>query len=329
MISKTLQVPHSGGAYSIFIGTDLLRNKVFFNHHIVSTQVCIVTNSRVADLYLQPLRDIFSDKRCDVLVLPDGEEYKTVESFLKIIDFLCEHKHHRDTTLIALGGGVIGDMTGFAAACYHRGVAFIQVPTTLLAQVDASIGGKTAVNHPLGKNLVGAFYQPRAVVIDLHTLDTLPMREYVSGLAEIIKAALIRDATFFEWLEHNTVALLQRDKSTLEEAIYRACQIKQHVVMRDEKEQGERALLNFGHTFGHAIEHCLGYGVWLHGEAVALGMQMAAQLSLARAAITTADFERITTLLHKLGYANALPTGLTAQQITEAMQQDKKCITIV
>jgi 3-dehydroquinate synthase len=324
MISKTLQVAHASGVYSIFIGSEFLDDKQFFNNQIVSTQVCIVTNTQVADLYLDRLKACFSDKRCDFLVLPDGEEHKTFESFLAIIDHLTEQGHHRDTTLVALGGGVIGDMTGFAAACYHRGVAFIQVPTTLLAQVDASIGGKTAINHSKGKNLVGAFYQPNAVVIDLDTLDTLPDREYKSGIAEIIKAALIKDSVFFTWLEQNCDALINRDKNILEEAIYRSCQIKQDVVMRDEKEKGERALLNFGHTFGHAVEHCLGYGEWLHGEAVALGMYMAAHCSHDRGYINDVDFERISQLLTRVGYADRLPEKVTTGEILEAMTHDKK-----
>jgi 3-dehydroquinate synthase len=324
MISRTLKVTHSDGEYSIFIGSDLLGDKQFFNNQIVSTQVCIITNTQVADLYLDRLRANFSDKRCDYLILPDGEEHKTFDSFLQIIDFLSEKQHHRDTTLIALGGGVIGDMTGFAAACYHRGVAFVQVPTTLLSQVDASIGGKTAVNHTLGKNLIGAFYQPRAVVIDLDTLETLPDRDYISGLAEIIKAALIKDAQFFTWLEKQCDHLLERDKIILEEAIYRSCQIKQHVVMRDEKEKGERALLNFGHTFGHAIEHCLGYGQWLHGEAVALGMSMAARLSCERGFLSQADLLRIDKLLQRVGYENKLPKAITVQEMISAMTRDKK-----
>ena len=324
MITKTLQVAHADGEYAIYIGSGLLGDKQFFNNQIVGTQVCVVTNTQVADLYLDKLVANFTEQRCDVITLADGEVHKTFDSFLQIIDLLCEKKHHRDTTLIALGGGVIGDMTGFAAACYHRGVAFVQVPTTLLAQVDASIGGKTAVNHPQGKNLVGAFYQPRAVVIDLDTLATLPEREYKSGFAEIIKATLIKDADFFAWLEQHCDELLQQDRVYLEEAIYRACQIKQAVVINDEKEKGERALLNFGHTFGHAIEQCLGYGEWLHGEAVALGMLMAARLSQTRDYLSDADVKRIHNLLLRIGYEDCLPKTLTAGEIIDAMTHDKK-----
>lgn len=324
MITKRLQVAHADGEYTIYIGTKLLGDTQFLNEQIVGTQVCIVTNSQVADLYLDTLRANFTEQRCDVVTLPDGEAHKTFDSFLQIIDFLCEHNHHRDTTLIALGGGVIGDMTGFAAACYHRGVAFVQVPTTLLAQVDASIGGKTAVNHPRGKNLVGAFYQPRAVIIDLDTLATLPEREYKSGLAEIVKAALIKDAEFFAWLEQHCDALLQHDPAALEQAIFRACQIKQAVVVNDEKEKGERALLNFGHTYGHAIEQCLGYGEWLHGEAVALGMLMAARLSQARGYLAEVEVERIHNLLLRIGYHDCLPKKLSAGEILDAMTHDKK-----
>lgn len=324
MISHSLTVTHSDGEYAIYIGSDLLSDKQLFNNQIVSNQICVVTNTQVADLYLERLCENFSDKRCDYVILPDGEAHKTFDSFLQIIDFLCEKQHHRDTTLIALGGGVIGDMTGFAAACYHRGVSFVQVPTTLLSQVDASIGGKTAVNHPRGKNLVGAFYQPRAVVIDIDTLDTLPEREYICGLAEVIKAALIKDAPFFAWLELHADQLIKRDKKILEEAIFRSCVIKQHVVMRDEKEKGERALLNFGHTFGHAIEHGLGYGQWLHGEAVALGMHMAARVSYQRGYLSQKDFLRIDALLRRIGYVLQLPESLTVQNMISAMMNDKK-----
>lgn len=324
MITKTLHVKHADGEYAIYIGSGLLNDTQFLNNQIMSTQVCIVTNTQVADLYLNTLAANFTEQRCDVVILADGEAHKTFDSFIQIVNVLCEKKHHRDTTLVALGGGVIGDMTGFAAACYHRGVAFVQVPTTLLAQVDASIGGKTAVNHPLGKNLIGAFYQPRAVIIDLDTLTTLPEREYKSGLAEIIKAALIKDADFFEWLELHCDKLLQHNRVYLEQAIYCACRIKQMVVMHDEKEKGERALLNFGHTFGHAIEQCLGYGEWLHGEAVALGMLMAARLSQARGYINDSDVRRIHKLLLRIGYEDRLPKKLSVGEIVDAMTHDKK-----
>ncbi|PHQ78795.1 MAG: 3-dehydroquinate synthase [Coxiella sp. (in: Bacteria)] len=324
MMRQKITVKHSGGEYHIFIGDNLLNDKQIFNNHIVSTQVCIVTNQQVADLFLDKLITNFSDKQCDTVILPDGEQHKSFESFLQVIDFLCEKQHHRDTTLIALGGGVLGDMTGFAAACYHRGVAFIQVPTTLLAQVDASIGGKTAVNHSSGKNLIGAFHQPRAVVIDLVTLEKLPEREFKSGLAEIIKAALIKDADFFVWLESHIDQLLARDKEILETAIVRSCEIKRDVVMSDENEMGARALLNFGHTFGHAIENNLGYGEWTHGEAVALGMLMATDLSCRLGFIDDAVVTRIKGLLVHVGYPICLPQALSVEKLIETMGGDKK-----
>ncbi len=324
MIFNELHISHQCGAYSVTIGAGLLADGRLFNNHIVSSQVCIVSNAQVADLFLDKIKAHFSDIQCDVLLLPEGESYKTIESVMQVVDFLCAHNHHRDTTLIALGGGVIGDMVGFVAACYQRGVSFIQVPTTLLAQVDSSIGGKTGVNHRTGKNLIGAFYQPAAVIIDIDALRSLPRREFLAGFAEIIKAALIKDAAFFDFIVEHVTQILNHERDVLQQIIFRACEIKRDVVMRDEKECGERALLNFGHTFGHAIEHCLGYGTWLHGEAVALGMHMAAQLSCQLHYIKESELKRITDLLLEVGYQLTLPDEIDPQQLIYAMSHDKK-----
>lgn len=325
LVHHVLTVMHSSGSYPIFIGENLLTDKDIFNSYALGSQVAIITDGQVKEFYLSAMSDNFSNKQCDAFIIPQGEGSKTIDTFVKVTDFLSEKQHHRDTTLIALGGGVIGDLTGFVAACYHRGVDFIQVPTTLLSQVDSSIGGKTAVNQARGKNLLGAFYQPKAVIIDLNTLDTLPDREYKSGIAEIIKAALIKDAFFFAWLEAHMTSLLQREKSFLKEAIFRACSLKQAVVMVDEKDKtGERALLNFGHTFGHAIENNLGYGEWLHGEAVALGMRMAANLSYDLGMLDKDELTRIHQLLDVVGYAQQLPEKLTSAQMLSTMNNDKK-----
>ena len=325
LVHHVLTVMHASGSYPIFIGENLLSDATIFNSYAVGMQVAIITDEHVKKFYLSTVNDNFADKQSDTFVLPQGEQTKSMDSFVQVIDFLSDKQHHRDTTLIALGGGVIGDLTGFVAACYHRGVDFIQVPTTLLSQVDSSIGGKTAVNQAQGKNLIGAFYQPKAVIIDLNTLDTLPDREYKAGIAEIIKAALIKDAFFFAWLEAHMESLLQREKSFLKEAIFRACSIKQAVVMADEKDKtGERALLNFGHTFGHVIENNLGYGEWLHGEAVALGMRMAADLSYELKLLDQESLDRIQNILTVVGYPTSLPAQLTIPQMLTAMNNDKK-----
>lgn len=325
LVHYVLTVTHSEGSYPIFIGENLLTDKDILNSYAVGPQVAIITDTHVEALYMNSMSENFYSKQCDTFVLSQGECSKTMNSFLKVVDFLSEKQHHRDTTLIALGGGVVGDLTGFVAACYHRGVSFIQVPTTLLSQVDSSIGGKTAVNQAHGKNLLGAFYQPKAVIIDLNTLDTLSDREYKSGMAEIIKAALIKDAFFFSWLEAHMGALLQREKAFLKEAIFRACSIKQAVVIEDEKDKtGARALLNFGHTFGHAIENNLGYGEWLHGEAVALGLRMASELSYELELLKESDLTRIQALLDYVGYSRALPSQVTKEQMLLTMNNDKK-----
>ena len=282
MLTKTITIDLGERSYPIYIGENIASDGALFAKHIVSRQTLVVSNETVAALYLEPITKALRNYQCDVLLLPDGEQYKNLTVLNKIFDMLLEKKHQRSTTLLALGGGVICDMTGFAAACYQRGVAFIQIPTTLLAQVDASIGGKTAVNHSLGKNMIGAFHQPRCVIVDINTLQSLPDREYRAGVAEIIKAALICDAEFFVWLEQNSAKILAKDKVALVYAIARACEIKASIVAADETEtEGVRALLNLGHTFGHAIEQVFGYGQWLHGEAVAMGLVLAADLSVA------------------------------------------------
>ena len=310
-------------SYPIYVGANLFSNNLLSNH-IIGQQVFIVTNETVAPLYLKMIKSNLSNFQCDEIILRDGEQYKTLETLSLIFDELISKKHRRNTTLIALGGGVIGDMTGFAAACYQRGANFIQVPTTLLGQVDASVGGKTAVNHPLGKNMIGAFYQPRAVLIDVDTLQSLPMREYCSGMAEIIKAALISDEEFFCWLESNTEKILHKDQSALIYAIQQACAIKIKIVVADERETNIRAFLNLGHTFGHAIEQCLGYGTWLHGEAVALGLVLAADYSRRLDWIGTAMLDRIKNLLTITKLPIRLPSSLSADQLIESMEKDKK-----
>ncbi len=322
----TLTVTHKNGEYPILIGANLLDNGQNIRSFVAGNQVMIVTNETVSKLYLAKVHSQLTEFQCNTLVLPDGEAYKTLETMNKIIDALLAQHHHRDTTLIALGGGVVGDMTGFAAACYQRGVNFIQIPTTLLSQVDASIGGKTGVNHPLGKNLIGAFHQPQAVIIDINTLNTLPDREYRAGIAEIIKAALILDAEFFDYLETNMPALLARDPAVLMYSIKTACQIKRDVVMQDEKEHGVRALLNFGHTFGHAIENNLGYGQWLHGEAVAMGMILAADLSKQLNWLSAAETERIYAVIKQAGLPTQCPSTLKCAKLMSAMLDDKKVL---
>lgn len=286
----------------------------------------VVTNKTIAPLYLDQLRAQFPDKKVDSIQLDDGEQYKRLNVLNQIFTALLEKKHDRKTTLIALGGGVIGDMTGFAAACYQRGVEFIQVPTTLLAQVDSSVGGKTGVNHPMGKNMIGAFHQPKAVFIDTNTLDTLPARELRAGLAEVIKYGLIGDSEFFNWLEANLSLLLDRDKDALAYAIERSCRNKAQVVAADERERGSRALLNFGHTFGHAMETFLQYKTWLHGEAVAAGMVIAANLSVELGHLPHSDVERVTNLLQRCSLPVRPPSDMHPEDFLRLMAADKKVL---
>jgi 3-dehydroquinate synthase len=321
---KTLVVELGERRYPIYIGEGLLARTDLLRPHVTGRQVMIVSNEMVAPLYLQKVLAIFAGVQCHQVVLPDGEQYKTWEVMNNIFDALLENHCDRRVTLVALGGGVIGDMTGFAAASYQRGVPFIQVPTTLLSQVDSSVGGKTGINHPLGKNMIGAFHQPQCVLIDTATLNTLPDRELSAGLAEVIKYGLIRDTPFLEWLETNMDALLRRDAAVLAEAIERSCRNKAEVVAADERESGERALLNLGHTFGHAIETGMGYGTWLHGEAVAAGMVMAAALSARMAWIQAADVARIEALVQRARLPVRAPAALDPTRMLELMAVDKK-----
>ncbi len=312
--------------YPIYIGSALMQQQALLRKHVLGNQVLIVTNETVAPLYLDAIKEIFHDRQCDTVVLPDGEQYKTLGTLEKIFDALLEKGHNRSTTLIALGGGVVGDITGFAAASYQRGVNFLQVPTTLLAQVDSSVGGKTAVNHPKGKNMIGAFHQPKCVLIDTDTLKTLPARELSAGLAEVIKYGLIKDLAFFEWLENNVEKLLALDLASITYAIKKSCQNKAAIVAEDEKEQGVRALLNLGHTFGHAIETSQGYGEILHGEAVAIGMNMAADLSMAMQWISNDDVARVSGILQKTGLPVRPPETMTPDKFLAAMAVDKKTL---
>jgi 3-dehydroquinate synthase len=312
-------------SYPIYVGAGLLDRADLVSPHLRSGRVVVVTNEVVAPLYLDRLERALRGAGATgtAIVLPDGEAHKDWLTLNRIFDGLLTGLADRGTTLMALGGGVIGDMTGFAAATYQRGVPYIQVPTTVLAQVDSSVGGKTAINHPLGKNMIGAFHQPRLVLADTATLNTLPERELRAGLAEIIKYGLIRDADFLVWLEANVAALLARDQVALTYAIERSCRNKAAIVEADETEQGERALLNLGHTFGHAIETGLGYGTWLHGEAVAAGMMMAADLSRRIGWLADDDADRVRRLLQRAGLPVTGPS-LGAARYLELMRHDKK-----
>jgi 3-dehydroquinate synthase len=322
---QTLNVALGDRAYPIHIGRGLLGRGELILPHLKTKRVAIVTNEVVGPLYLERLRAGLeaAGVRTSAVVLPDGEAHKDWETLNRIFDVLLTERCERSTTLVALGGGVVGDMGGFAAACYQRGMPFIQVPTTLLAQVDSSVGGKTAINHPLGKNMIGAFHQPRLVLADIDTLDTLPARELSAGLAEVIKYGLIRDPEFLAWLEANLERLVARDTGALAFAIERSCRNKAEVVAADETEQGERALLNLGHTFGHAIETGLGYGEWLHGEAVAAGTLMAAELSRRLGWLGAGEVERIGALFERARLPVWGPR-LGAARYLELMSHDKK-----
>ena len=322
---QTLRVELGERAYPIHIGAGLLSDAGLIAPHLELPRVAIVTNSTVAPLYLQQLSEALRSVGVEPvsIVLADGERYKDWATLNRIYDALIEGRCERKTTLIALGGGVVGDLAGFAAATYMRGIPFIQVPTTLLAQVDSSIGGKTGINHPLGKNMIGAFYQPRLVLADTAVLASLPPRELSAGLAEVIKHGLVRDEGFVAWLEQNVEKLLACDAQALAHAVRRCCEIKAAVVAEDEREAGVRALLNFGHTFGHAIESSLGYGKWLHGEAVAAGMAMAADLSCRMGFIAQADVDRVIALLKRARLPTAQP-GIAPGRLLESMAADKK-----
>ncbi|MBK7955235.1 MAG: 3-dehydroquinate synthase [Candidatus Accumulibacter sp.] len=322
---ETLTVALGDRSYPIHVGRALVDRADLLMPLLQQAKVAIVTNSTVAPLYLPRLRDSLQRAGLEVvaIILPDGEQFKNWQTLNSIFDLLLERRCERSTTLIALGGGVVGDMTGFAAACFQRGMPFMQVPTTLLAQVDSSVGGKTAINHPLGKNMIGAFHQPRLVLADTDTLNTLPDRELRAGLAEVIKYGLIRDLAFLEWLEANLDLLLSREPTALAEAICRSCRNKAEVVVADEREMGERALLNLGHTFGHAIETGVGYGDWLHGEAIAVGMMMAAELSAHLGWIDGRALARVERLFRRAGLPVCGPT-LAVERYLELMQHDKK-----
>ncbi len=321
----SLNVNLGDRSYPIHIGSQQIAQSNIAQY-IQGQKALVVTNTRIAPLYLDKLIAQLPDKHVDSLVLEDGEQYKNLDTLNAIFTALINGQHDRKTTLIALGGGVVGDMTGFAAACYQRGVPFIQVPTTLLAQVDSSVGGKTAVNHSLGKNMIGAFYQPQAVIIDTDTLSTLPDREFSAGLAEVIKYGLIADGQFFTWLEENIQALLQRDNDALAYSIQRSCSNKAQVVSADETEQGVRAILNLGHTFGHAIETFQQYRGWLHGEAVSAGMVMAAQLSALSGSMTEQEVQRIQALISACGLPTEPPEDMSADDFMSLMVRDKKVL---
>jgi 3-dehydroquinate synthase len=323
---RTLQVDLGERSYPIYIGSGLLDDPELYARHISGRQVMVVTNETVAPLYLGRVMGALEGFEAGSVILPDGEQYKTLEVWQRIFDELLQRRFSRQCTLVALGGGVIGDMAGFAAASYQRGVHFIQVPTTLLAQVDSSVGGKTGVNHPLGKNMIGAFYQPRCVIADTESLNTLDDRQLSAGLAEVIKYGLIDDPGFFSWLEQNMEALLHRDRAALVYAIERSCQDKADVVAADEREAGQRALLNLGHTFGHAIETGVGYGEWLHGEAVGAGICMAAQLSRRQGWLTAEQEQRIVNLIEKARLPVTPPKGFGGERFLELMAVDKKVL---
>jgi 3-dehydroquinate synthase len=323
---KTLHVDLGDKSYPIYIGSGLLSDQSYLDRHIHGKQVMIVTNTTVAPLYLQSVCELLNDYQVEITILPDGEKYKTLETVSTIFDALLGAKFDRSATLIALGGGVVGDMTGFAAASYQRGVNFIQIPTTLLSQVDSSVGGKTGVNHELGKNMIGAFHQPKAVLIDISTLDTLDQREFSAGMAEVIKYGLLGNADFLQDLEANMGGLMNRDTSLIIDVIYRSCEDKARIVAEDEFEAGKRALLNLGHTFGHGIENTLGYGTYLHGEAVSVGMLMAAKLSELEGDLTAACVQRVAQLLNQANLPCEINKEITEAQLFAAMSLDKKAI---
>ena len=322
----TLTVDLGERSYPIYIGDGLLGQAELLKKHIPGNSALIVTNETVAPLYLAKTQSMLSGLKHQAVILPDGEKYKNLEVLNHIYDGLLRNHFDRNTTVIALGGGVVGDMAGFAAASYQRGVHLIQIPTTLLSQVDSSVGGKTGVNHPLGKNMIGAFYQPRAVIADTDTLDTLPDRELSAGIAEVIKYGLICNADFFSWLENNMQTLLNRDKTALSYAIEVSCQTKAEVVAADERESGRRALLNLGHTFGHAIENGMGYGEWLHGEAVAAGMCMAAIMSNQMGWMDDDETRRTIALIEQAKLPSRAPATMSVDQFLKLMAVDKKVL---
>ncbi|MEO8063717.1 MAG: 3-dehydroquinate synthase [Pseudomonadota bacterium] len=320
---QRIEVKLGTRAYPIFIGAGAMMLADEFARAIPARDVLLVTNTTVGPLYAAKLVAALAPRRCIEVTLPDGEVHKTLANISRMLDVLIANRFARDACVVALGGGVVGDMAGFAAACYQRGIAFVQVPTTLLAQVDSSVGGKTGVNHPGGKNLIGAFHQPAAVFADTDTLGTLPDRELRAGFAEVIKYGLIVDAPFFDWLEANAAKLLARDAAALTHAIKRSCEIKADIVARDEREQGDRALLNLGHTFGHAIESATNYSSWLHGEAVGAGMLLAADMSQRLGWLGAADVVRVERVLQLFGLRTDV-RELSAAALAENMKIDKK-----
>jgi 3-dehydroquinate synthase len=327
MSHHTLQVELGLRAYPIHIGNFLLSNSALLKASATAQQVFIVSDENVAPLYLARVRNAFEGKTCSELIIPAGEQEKTLTRFTELMNAFANARANRDVTVYALGGGVIGDLTGFSAAAWMRGVRFVQLPTTLLAMVDSSVGGKTAVDLPQGKNLVGAFYQPNSVIIDVDTLRTLPAREISAGLAEVVKYGAIFDQNFFTWLENNADALMALNANVLIECIRRCCEFKAGVVRRDETEQGERMLLNFGHTFGHAIETLQGYGGLLHGEAVSVGMCVAANFSVEQGLSTAQDAARLKNLLKRFALPTDIPSGIDAQAMIERMRLDKKSLS--
>lgn len=321
----TVNVDLGERSYPIHIGSGLLDQTELIRSHLGNGQAVVVTNEVVAPLYLQRVEALLGDRFAEAIILPDGEVYKTLATVNQIYDRLLAGKYDRKTTLVALGGGVVGDITGFAAATYQRGIPFIQIPTTLLAQVDSSVGGKTGVNHALGKNMVGAFYQPACVLADIAVLNTLPAREVKAGLAEVLKYGLIVDADFFDWLADNSDAMTALAAGEVAEAVQRCCEIKADIVARDERESGTRALLNLGHTFGHAIETATGYGTWLHGETVAMGMVMAADLSARIGWLAPAEAARIRAVLEtNYGMPVIPPADIPVERYLDLMASDKK-----
>lgn len=319
-----LTVELGARSYPIYIGEENLSNPSLFSDHITHNNVMILTNETIAPLYLNTIRESLHGFSVQQIVIPDGEKYKTLSQLESVIGEMLSNGCARDTTLIALGGGVIGDLCGFVAATFQRGIPFIQIPTTLLSQVDSSVGGKTAVNHPLGKNMIGAFYQPKAVIIDTTTLSTLPAREFAAGMAEVIKYGIIYDAEFFAWLEKNVHQLKTLETQALTHAIKRCCEIKAEIVALDETEQNLRALLNLGHTFGHAIEAEMGYGNWLHGEAVAAGMVIACEVAEQQNWMTASEVRRVRDLIEQFDLPTVGPDGMNCQTYIKHMRHDKK-----
>jgi len=321
---ETLTVSLGERSYPIYIKSGAMSDSSFFMPHIKGSKVVVVTNETLQPLFADKVNQSLASYDVNWIAIEDGEAYKTLSSYEKIMSFLLSNNYGRDVTLVALGGGVIGDITGFVAATYQRGVDFIQVPTTLLSQVDSSVGGKTAVNHPLGKNMIGAFYQPKAVVIDIDTMLTLPAKEFSAGISEVIKYGILGDLPFFEYLEANKQAIKQQDAEQLSYIVKRCCQNKADIVAQDEKEAGLRALLNLGHTFGHAIEAEMGYGNWLHGEAVAAGMVQASEVAVNRGWISSEELERVKALLAYFDLPIAGPEQMNCQQYLVHMKKDKK-----